>query len=148
MGDPLLTADLEDELTSWMSVHDVEAPWDVAALLATAGFSVELCRALESAVPPGALTSALAWIAHTTAVTGLLEQLTDSTNRISALVAPTRSYTQLDRSSAQLTDIPEDFESTLTILSSKLAGITVTRDNDPDRPRIEAFPGELNQVWV
>jgi signal transduction histidine kinase len=79
----------------------------------------------------------------------MLTEMKDSTARISALVDAVKSYSQLDRASLQLIDVTEGIESTLVMLGHKLrGGLTVVRDYAPDVPRIEAFPGELNQVWT
>ena len=60
-----------------------------------------------------------------------------------------KSYSQLDRASLQLIDVTEGIESTLVMLGHKLrGGVTVVRDYADDVPRIEANPGELNQVWT
>ena len=60
-----------------------------------------------------------------------------------------KSYSQLDRASLQLIDVTEGIESTLVMLRHKLGdGVTVVRDYGADVPRIEANPGELNQVWT
>lgn len=147
-ADPLASADLEDEISTWMLARRIDSPWETASLLAAAGYGLDLCETVESEMPPAAVGSALAWIAQTAAVTSLLERLADSTKRISALVAATRSYTQMDRGSVQTTDVTEGLESTLTMLSSKLSSVTVTREYAADRPRIDAYPGELNQVWT
>src|SRR4029434_10108704 len=67
----------------------------------------------------------------------------------SDLVSTMRSYSQLDRAPLQDIDVTEGIESTLVILGEKLHdGITVVRDYADDMPRIEAIPGELNQVWT
>jgi signal transduction histidine kinase len=55
----------------------------------------------------------------------------------------------MDRASRQPTDVVEGLESTLVMLGGKLRdGVTVVREYDADLPRIEAYPGELNQVWT
>jgi signal transduction histidine kinase len=64
-------------------------------------------------------------------------------------VGAVRSYSQLDRASLQQTVVSEGLESTLVVLGHRMpAGVTVTRDYDPDTPVIDAIPGELNQVWT
>jgi signal transduction histidine kinase len=47
-------------------------------------------------------------------------------------------------------DVHEGLDNTVVILRHKLSktSITVSRDYAPDLPRIEAFAGELNQVWT
>jgi signal transduction histidine kinase len=82
-------------------------------------------------------------------VTTLLAEVKESTRRISDLVAAVRSYSQLDRGSIQTIDVTDGLESTLVMLGHKLRdGIEVVRDYDTGVPRIEAFAGELNQVWT
>ena len=73
----------------------------------------------------------------------------ESTRRISELVAAVRSYSQMDRASLQQIDVTDGLESTLVMLGHKLRdGVTVVRDYGADVPRIEAYAGELNQVWT
>ena len=73
----------------------------------------------------------------------------ESTRRISELVAAVKSYSQMDRASMQRIDVTEGIESTLVMLGHKLrGGVTVVRDYGADVPRIEAYAGELNQVWT
>ena len=73
----------------------------------------------------------------------------DATHRISDLVAAVREYSQLDRASVQTINVTEGLESTLVMFGYKLRrDIKVERDFDPELPRIEAIPGELNQVWT
>ena len=86
-------------------------------------------------------------MASALSVAALLAEVKESTRRISQLVAAVRSYSQMDRASMQQTDVRDGLESTLMILGHKLRGITVVRDYG-DVPRIEAYAGELNQVWT
>ena len=59
-----------------------------------------------------------------------------------------RSYSQLDRASSQRVDVREGLESTLTMLGHKLrGGVTVVREY-AEAPEIDAYAGELNQVWT
>lgn len=146
--DPLEVADREDAIASFLDGRGVDDAWEAAAQLAAAGVDTDLCEAVADEVPSAALAPALSWIAASAATSSLLDQLADSTHRISALVAATRSYTQMDRGSAQTIDVTEGIESTLAMLAGKLGGISVVRDFAPDLPRIDAYPGELNQVWT
>jgi signal transduction histidine kinase len=79
----------------------------------------------------------------------LVGEVKESTGRISELVAAVRSYSQMDRASMQRVDLTEGIESTLVMLGHKLRdGITVVRDYGSDVPVIDAYAGELNQVWT
>jgi signal transduction histidine kinase len=79
----------------------------------------------------------------------LLDEVREATGRVSELVGAVRSYTQMDRASMQSVDVLEGLESTLVMLGHKLRdGVQVVREYDAELPRIEAYPGELNQVWT
>jgi signal transduction histidine kinase len=149
--DPLAIADREDALSEWMTDHEVDRDWLLAPPLATAGADVDTCERLLAILDDDCdcLQAGLEWLATSVAISGLLEEIKESTGRISDLVAAVRSYSQLDRASLQPTDLKEGLESTLVMLGHRLRpGITVVRDYAPDVPRLEAMAGELNQVWT
>src|SRR5204863_3826607 len=73
----------------------------------------------------------------------------DSSRRICDLLAAVTSYSQMDRASIQNIDVTDGLESTLVMLGHKLRdGVTVVRDYGAGVPRIDAYAGELNQVWT
>ena len=147
--DPLAVADREDALSEWMSEHEVDRDWLLAPPLAAAGMDVDGCERLLALLDTDCLQAGLDWLANSVAITGLLEEIKESTGRISDLVAAVRSYSQLDRASLQLTDLQEGLDSTLVMLADRLRpGVTVVRDYSPEVPRIEAMARELNQVWT
>ena len=146
---PLARADREDELSDWLADHGVPDGWTIASTLATAGVDVTWCDRAADLLEGEALEHGLAWVASTFSATSLLAEVKESTRRVSDLVAAVRSYSQMDRASRQPTDVVEGLESTLVMLGGKLRdGVTVVREYDADLPRIEAYPGELNQVWT
>ncbi|MEV0287180.1 ATP-binding protein [Kribbella sp. NPDC050820] len=146
--DPVDLADAENTISEWLDRQEIEKDWLIAPPLAAAGASVAWCeRAAE--VLGEALQPGLEWVASTLAVSTLLGEVKESTRRITELVAAVRSYSQMDRSSLQTIDVTEGIESTLVMLGHKLRdGIEVIRAYGADVPRIEAYAGELNQVWT
>jgi signal transduction histidine kinase len=141
-------SDLEDDLASWMSGHDVSREWAIAPLLAAAGVDVAWCERAADILGP-ALEPGLELVASTVSATALLAEIKESSRRISALVSAVKSYSQMDRASMQHIDITEGLESTLVMLGHKLRdGVTVVRDYGGDVPAIDAHAGELNQVWT
>jgi signal transduction histidine kinase len=142
-------ADREDALSDWLSRHDVAREWLLAPTLAGAGADVEWCERAAEALGQAQLEPGLEWVVSTLSATGLLEEVQESTRRISDLVAAVKSYSQLDRASMQQTDVAEGLESTLVMLAHRIpAGVTVVRDYGPHVPRIQALAAELNQVWT
>jgi signal transduction histidine kinase len=147
--DPLELADREDALIDWLDAHGVAQSWQLAPPLAAAGVDVAWCEEVAQLLDPDSLGAGLKWAASTLSATTLLSEIKEATGRVSNLVATVRSYSQLDRASLQDIDVTEGIESTLVVLGEKLHdGVTVVRDYADDMPRIEAIPGELNQVWT
>jgi signal transduction histidine kinase len=146
--DPLAMADQEDALSSWLADHGVDEEWMVAPPLAAAGADLGWCERAAAVLPGPALQPGLEWVASTLSAATLLSEIGESTRRISELVAAVTSYSQMDRASMQHINVTDGLESTLVMLGQKLGGITVVRDYSTNLPRIEASPGELNQVWT
>jgi signal transduction histidine kinase len=159
---PLEAADLEDAVTGWLDDHDIARSWELAPVIVQAGIGPakldKIAAAMaeagagsstDASAPEGGLSGALRWLADTVETEMLLTEITDSVDRISALVSAAKQYSQLDRAPYQVVDIHDLLDSTLAMLGGKIGdGITIVRDYDRTLPRIPAFPGELNQVWT
>jgi signal transduction histidine kinase len=136
-------------LSSWLTRHGVERDWVIAPPLAAAGVDLAWCERAANVLEETALEAGLEWVASTLSVTTLLTEVKESTRRVSDLVAAVKSYSQMNRASMQHIDVSEGIESTLVMLGHKLRdGVTVVRDYDADVPLIDAYAGELNQVWT
>ncbi|MEO6143991.1 MAG: ATP-binding protein [Dermatophilaceae bacterium] len=147
--DPLAAADHEEMLSSWLTRSGVERHWIIAPPLAAAGVDLDWCSRAETVLQGTALEPALEWVASTLSVATLLSEVKESTKRVSDLVAAVRSYSQMDRASMQHIDVTDGLESTLVMLGHKLRdGVTVVRAYGVEVPQIEAYAGELNQVWT
>ena len=146
--DPLARADREQELVTWLNRNRVARAWIIAPQLAAAGVDLAWCARAATILEGSALEPGLEWVASTFSVATLLSEAKESTRRISELVAAVRSYTQMDRASMQRVDVTDGLNSTLVMLGHRLRGVTVVREFGTDVPMIEAYPGELNQVWT
>ncbi|HVD81853.1 MAG TPA: ATP-binding protein [Propionibacteriaceae bacterium] len=146
--DPLARADREQELVTWLNRNRVARAWIIAPQLAAAGVDLAWCARAATILEGSALEPGLEWVASTFSVATLLSEAKESTRRISELVAAVRSYTQMDRASMQRVDVTDGLNSTLVMLGHRLRGVTVVREFGTDVPMIEAYAGELNQVWT
>jgi signal transduction histidine kinase len=100
-------------------------------------------------VDDGTLEGAVRWLNYTVETELLMNEIEDSTKRVSHLVTAAKQYSQLDRAPYQVVDVHELLKSTLMMLSGKFGdGITVVKDFDRSLPPIPAYPAELNQVWT
>ena len=146
--DPLARADQEQALATWLNRHRVARAWTIAPQLAAAGVDLAWCARAADVLEGSVLEPGLEWVANGYAVNTLLSELKESTRRISELVAAVRSYTQLDRASLQRIDVTDGLDSTLVMLGHRLREVTVVRDYGTEVPMIDAYAGELNQVWT
>jgi signal transduction histidine kinase len=147
--DPLAVGDREELLTDWLAQHGVKEPWRIAPVLATADVDIEWCDRAQEVLTDDTLEPGLTWVAAALSSTALLEEMRESTSRVTALVSAVKSYSQLDRASLQRFDVTDGLESTLVVMQAKLRdGVAVERAYGSGVPRIEANAGELNQVWT
>jgi signal transduction histidine kinase len=147
--DALDAADAEDELLLALEELGIEEPWKLSEPLASARVDAAwLARVRELAGP--ATRAALQWVAASLTTQALAAELTESTARMSALVAAVKSYAYMDRGELVETDLHEGLETTLAVLAHKLkhAEIEIVRDYDRSLPRLTVNGGELNQVWT
>jgi signal transduction histidine kinase len=146
---PLEASDREDEITDWLEAHDIGDGWQLAPTFVAAGLDTGWLDHVEAAVDPGTLASALRWLNYTVDTELLMNEIEDSTTRVSTLVGAAKQYSQLDRAPYQVVDVHDLLDSTLLMLSGKIPpGITIVKDYDRSLPQIPAYAGELNQVWT
>jgi signal transduction histidine kinase len=147
--DPLELSDREAQLTEWLERNGVEEAWKIAPVLAEAGAKTEKLDGLKELLGPDLVGPAAKRIAAVITIFGLIQEIDNSTRRISDLVTAIKRYSYMDQSPIQEVDLKEDLENTLKIFGHRLkAGVNVVREYDPNLPRICAYGGELNQVWT
>jgi signal transduction histidine kinase len=146
---PLEASDREDAITDWLEDRGCHDGWQLAPTFVAAGLDTDWLDHVEAAVDPDTLESALRWLNYTVDTELLMNEIEDSTTRVSTLVGAAKQYSQLDRAPYQVVDVHELLDSTLLMLSGKIPpGITVVKDYDRAVPPIPAYAGELNQVWT
>ncbi|MBW4648565.1 MAG: cyclic nucleotide-binding domain-containing protein [Kastovskya adunca ATA6-11-RM4] len=147
--DPLTRSDREDAIADWLEIHDVNEGWKFAPTFVNAGLDTKQLDTLADCLGADSLSPALTWLEATLASSGLLDEIEQSTARISQLVKAVKAYSYMDQAPLQDIDIHEGIENTLTILAHKLKkGVVVNRQYDQSLPRICAYGSELNQVWT
>ena len=146
---PMEASDREDIISDWLDEHGVRDGWDMAPTFVGAGLDVAWLDHVSVTVDPGVLEGALRWLNYTVETELLMNEIEDSTTRISTLVGAAKQYSQLDRAPYQVVDVHELLDSTLMMLSGKIPpGIQVMKEYYSGLPRIPAYAGELNQVWT
>ncbi len=146
---PLGESDREDELGAWLDDHGIAGAWTLAPTFVQAGLDVAWLERVASTVDPEILASAVGWLAHTVETELLMNEITESTSRITNLVGAAKQYSQLDRAPVQVSDVHDLLDSTLVMLSGKIGkDVEVVKDYDRTLPPIPVHAAELNQVWT
>jgi signal transduction histidine kinase len=146
--DALEQSDKEEAVSTWLETRGIPEAWQRASSFVNAGLDANWLGGLAAKLPEQAAGDALGWLEARISLKNLLNEIEQSTKRISELVKAVKSYSYMDQTPLQQVDIHEGLESTLTMLGHKLKGLTVLRDFDRSLPRIMAYGNELNQVWT
>ena len=147
--DPLERSDREDELQSFLDDAGVDEAWLVAPTLVGLGLARADVEDLAAELRPDRFSAAMAVLASQYQRRNLLGSLSESTDRIVQMIRALKSYTHLDLAPRQAIDVHEGLDSTLLMLQNRLKkGIEVRRHYTSDLPLVEAYGGELNQVWT
>ena len=147
--DSLAQSDLEEEITTWLEMHDVIDGWKIAPNLVQAGLDTKWLDNFSQHLVTGSLDDILAWIDAKLTGIYLLNEIKLSTSRISDMVGAVKDYSYMDQGPLQNVDIHEGIESTLIILNYKLKkNMVVSREYDSSLPRIYVYGSQLNQVWT
>ena len=79
----------------------------------------------------------------------LLKSCHEGTERTKNIILNLKDFSRMEESAVTNVDLPKEIDSTLTILNNKFKhNITVHKDYHEDVPKIEAYGGQLNQVFM
>lgn len=146
---PLEAGDAEDEIGDWLEDKGIADGWDIAPTFVQAGLDVDWLERVSAAVPPEILEGAVRWLNYTVETELLMNEIAESTTRISTLVGAAKQYSQMDRAPYQTVDVHELLKSTLVMLARKIGdGVQVVKEFDRTLPRIPVYAAEMNQVWT
>ena len=147
--DPLESSDREDAILTWLESKGVSEAWEVAPGLAAAGLDVTELEGVAREFTEEEVSAVTALLSARFGSRSSLAEVCQSSTRIIEIVKALKSYTYLDQAPLQSVDVHEGLDNTLVIMRNTLkAGVQVRRDYAEDLPRIEAFGGQLNQVWT
>jgi signal transduction histidine kinase len=147
--DPLARSDYESELESWLEKHNIDESWEMASMLTSLGFRIEEIANLADKFNKDQFPVIISSLCQIYLTQKLLEEVNEGTGRITEIVKSLKSFSHLDKASLQSVDVHVGLNDTLVMFRSQLKhGIKVQRDYAESLPQIQAFAGELNQVWT
>lgn len=139
----------EDALADWLRARGIDRPADNAAALVFCGWSPTRLATLLAPLQSAPAAATLEWLAARCAVAALVDETGKGAAAISEIVGAVRAHSYLGRGAVHTVNVQDGLDSALTILRGRLdPGTAIVRDYAGDLPLIEAYGGELNQVWV
>lgn len=140
--------DREDELGQRLEDAGVARAWELTPTLVAAGVDDDWVERVIS-LSGAHLEPVLTWMVAALDIDNLVEEVSSAANRITTLVGAMKTYSRVDPSAMEAVDVHDGLESTLVILHHRLkGGMDVVREYDRDIPKVPAYGGELNQVWI
>jgi signal transduction histidine kinase len=148
---PLQRMQKEDELNAWLNEKGLDERNEMAETFADAGFLSDDLENIIKDIPKEALQNILDWLENLLSSELIIKDLDNASDRITLLVGAIKSHVRMDRSDdIHTTNIHEDLENTLILLGYKIRdkNIQVKKNFCDDMTEVEAYIGELNQVWT
>ena len=155
----LETDDSDDAVGEWLEDHDIDGGWDIAPTLVEGNIDTDwlerIAATAEELDASASVEEAIRWISYTIESELLMNQISEASKRISALVADAKQYSRMDRALFDVANVHELLRSTLVMFADRLTkdskhpgAIRVVKEFDQSLPEIPCFPGDLNQVWT
>lgn len=142
---------LEDDLAECLEGHMVENSQEMAENFIEFGFTCEDVNHMSALIPPQHLSPVFNWINNNLVTEKMVNDIQDSSQRIEKLISSIKNFTHMDRDHGkEPTDVHSGIKNTLTMLGYKLkkGNVQLIEEYDTSLPVIEAYIGELNQVWT
>jgi signal transduction histidine kinase len=147
--DPIVRSDLEAEVESWLEQNGVEEPWEHASTLVTMGLCATEIGELTGDFGAAETGIVINYLSSRFTVYTLIEEIGHGAGRMAEIVRALKGYSFMDQAPIQAVDVREGIDATLVMLSSRLRdGVKLNVEYQADLPRIQAYGGELNQVWT
>jgi signal transduction histidine kinase len=144
-------SDKEDELTDWLEEHEVENASEVAEHFVEFCFELEDLDFVGERVKVPHLSPVLNWVNNNLVTEKMVTDIQEASQRISDLVGSVKNFTHMDRAQdKQFSDIRLGIRNTLIMLNHKVkqGSVQVIENFDETLPEVNAYIGELNQVWT
>ena len=138
----------EESIRTWLGVLGCPNPWEVAPQLAEQGVNATDLDQLRTLLGANETCVSLEFFARYLRASRSVQTLAHSTNRIFDLIDAIKAYSGMDRAPILEVDVPAGLDATVQMLQSRMTKVEIERDYEPNLPRINAYGGELNQVWT
>jgi signal transduction histidine kinase len=141
----------KDDILDWLEERNIMDAEDIAETFADYGLAEDDLDQIDAIVGGNSLPALMWWLESTLSLEGLVGEIQEASSRISQLVQSIKDYSHMDRGVAMESfNVHDGIHSTLTMLKHKLRGknVELVLELEETLPKINGFPGELNQVWT
>jgi signal transduction histidine kinase len=146
---PIKFIEREESIRTWLNTIQCPTPWEVAPQLAEQGITAaDLDKLREILAGDSATCISLQFFARFLRASRSVQTLAHSTARIFDLIDAVKAYSNMDRAPILEVDVPAGLDATVQMMQSRMDKVEIERDYEPGLPRINAYGGELNQVWT
>src|SRR6201992_3510180 len=119
------STDREDAVGEWLEDHDIEGRWDIAPSLVEGGVDTDwlerIAATAEELDASASVEEAIRWISYTIESELLMNQISEASKRISALVADAKQYSRMDRALFDVANVHELLRSTLVMFADRFS---------------------------
>lgn len=140
--------DQEEQITTWLELHQVTDSWAVAPVLARANLQSADLDSLASLLGEGSLSNALTSFCNSLDAQHLIKVLSTSSQRIFDIISAVQDYSYMDQAPIQEVDLAESLGNALALLKSELKDVEVVLDFNSSLSSITGYGGELSQMWT
>jgi signal transduction histidine kinase len=139
----------EESIRNWLAKIGCDNIWEVTPQLADQGIVVaDLDQLHQLLIGANETCVSLQFFARFLRASHSVQTLAHSTARIFDLIGAVKAYSNMDRAAILEVDVPAGLDATVQMLQSRMTHVEVERDYQPGLPLINAYAGELNQVWT
>ena len=138
----------EEMLREWLLALPCDTAWEVAPQLAEQGVSIQDLEKMREFLNAEATCVTLQYFVRYLRSRLSVDTLMNSTARIFDLISAIKDYSNMDRAPIQEVDVSAGLDTTVQMLQSRMDGVVVVREYEPNLPCISAYSGELNLVWM
>lgn len=141
----------EDEISEWFEQNGLNGNSLTGETFVDAGITGEDLEKIRGGFDKDALNDVLHWVENLLISQRVIKDLEEASMRISTLVTAIKSHVHMDQTNElQPTDIHNDIDNTLILMGYKLRekNIKVNKQYCKDLAPVQAYVGELNQVWT
>ncbi len=145
---PMDAVDREATILAWLEKHNVPDAWNVAPAIAESATPLRNLEDFTDRFSDDIVAAAITTYSSALRVERMAQTIVTSTVRIFDLISAIKAYSYMDQAPIQAVDLSQSLEVTLSMFGSRLAGIALETDFDPDLPAVHAYGSELNQVFT